>query len=122
MKRDELVNILYDKLCDKFGVTHSGDHFYIQFKVKGQLASAHLVLADIDVQVPEPVCPPGEEKAAKARREKVRMARVTDDWASPYGDEGWLCPTSPTGYCWYDSDNDPLNYNCLGCGFPEERK
>lgn len=34
----------------------------------------------------------------------------------------WDCPDSPTGYCIYDSDNDPVMDECLFCGGPDERK
>lgn len=35
---------------------------------------------------------------------------------------GWECPTSPTGHCVYDYEEDPAFDECLYCGKPEERK
>jgi len=81
-----------------------------------------MVISECSVYIPEPKCAEGDEEAAKARREKVRLARVTDKWASDWGPLGWLCPDADTGYCWYDDEVDPCNDHCLGCGHPRERK
>ena len=32
------------------------------------------------------------------------------------------CPSSPTGICWYDDQEDPAWDNCVFCGEPDERK
>lgn len=34
----------------------------------------------------------------------------------------WTCMKSPVGYCFYDSERDPANDECLICGEPDERK
>jgi hypothetical protein len=34
----------------------------------------------------------------------------------------WDCSTSPTGFCVYDENEDPIHDFCLFCGDPEERK
>ena len=34
----------------------------------------------------------------------------------------WDCPGSPTGFCVYDTDDDPVLDCCLICHHPDERK
>jgi hypothetical protein len=34
----------------------------------------------------------------------------------------WDCAQSPTGFCYYNTDNDPCRDYCLVCGGPDERK
>lgn len=34
----------------------------------------------------------------------------------------WDCENSPTGKCFYDSENDRCHDECLVCGEPSERK
>ncbi|MAG24049.1 hypothetical protein CMI47_00585 [Candidatus Pacearchaeota archaeon] len=36
--------------------------------------------------------------------------------------KGWDCESSPTEYCSYDDDKDPMHDECSWCGQPEERK
>jgi len=36
--------------------------------------------------------------------------------------DAWVCEDSPTGFCVYNSENDPCHDSCLHCGQPEERK
>ena len=59
---------------------------------------------------------------ANERRQFVQTEREKDEWASPSGDGGWLCPKSPTGVCTYEDPEDHMNDTCDHCGFPEERK
>jgi len=131
-RRDAVIGELNSKLGDALGIT-TYDPFvtvrwWMELEGERRLVQVQMVVLEIEAGPNTPECKAEEEKAAKARREKVRMARLKDKWASPSGHSealglgGWLCPDSPTGFCWYDKVVDPCEDNCLGCGFPNERK
>jgi hypothetical protein len=124
-RRARVLEALRLRLAEQFGVTVSDPFVTVRFKdpESGRDMSVTMLASETRVHIPRPgPLKKGEAKEAKKRREKVRLARVTDDWASPSGPGGWLCPKSATGYCWYDDEIDPLNDHCMDCGFPRERK
>lgn len=58
-------------------------------------------------------------------REKILAELKKEGQNPPTGQlalGSWDCPTSPTGECAYDADEDPSYDDCLFCHKPDERK
>ena len=123
-RRTRVLAAFQSKLADGCGIGVQDPLVTVNFTdpESGQHMTVSMVVTDTDVYIPAPECPKSEKAAAKKRRRQVRQERVTDKWASPSGPGGWLCPDSPTGYCWYDDEVDPIHDHCLSCGHPKERK
>jgi len=53
---------------------------------------------------------------------KEAMSSVLDVPVAALEIGRWSCPTSPTGYCWYNLEKDHDRDDCLYCHEPAERK